>query len=158
VLCGDGPERANLESFAQQSAYAAEVHFPGLKSSRELLPFYAGAGCFVLPSTREPWGLVVNEAMAAELPVLVSDRCGCAPDLVREGENGFRFDPSQSASLAEQLLRMERRNESERAEMGRKSGEIIARFTPEAFGAAIAGIAGVGRQMNEAVGAAEVIS
>ena len=70
VLCGDGPERAALEAAAAKSGYRAEVQFPGLKTSRELLPFYAYAGCFVLPSTREPWGLVVNEAMAAELPVL----------------------------------------------------------------------------------------
>jgi glycosyltransferase involved in cell wall biosynthesis len=44
-------------------------------------------------STTEQWGLVVNEAMAAGLPVLVSDRCGCAPDLVEVGVNGFTFDP-----------------------------------------------------------------
>ena len=48
---------------------------------------------FVHASTTEQWGLVVNEAMAAGLPVLVSERCGCASDLVAHGINGLLFDP-----------------------------------------------------------------
>ncbi len=141
VLCGDGPERARLEVAAAQSDHGAEVHFPGLKTSRELLPLYAHAGCFVLPSTREPWGLVVNEAMAAELPVLVSDRCGCAADLVREGVNGFTFDPADREALTQLLLRVDRASAEERAEMGRRSGEVIGSFTPQGFGEAIARVA-----------------
>ena len=76
MLVGDGPERPALEAAAAATPFGRDVYFPGLRSSRELLPYYAHAGCFVLPSTREPWGLVVNEAMAAGLPVLVSERCG----------------------------------------------------------------------------------
>ena len=144
VLCGDGPERAALEAAAAKSGYGAQVHFPGLKTSRELLPMYAHAGCFVLPSTREPWGLVVNEAMAAELPVLVSSRCGCAVDLVMEGVNGFSFDPFAAEQLTELMLRMEQTPVEERAAMGRRSGEIIARFTPRGFGEAIAKVADAG--------------
>jgi 1,2-diacylglycerol 3-alpha-glucosyltransferase len=157
ALCGDGPERTTLQAQAAGSSYGADVDFPGLKSSRELLPFYAHAGCFVLPSTREPWGLVVNEAMAAELPVLVSERCGCAPDLVREGVNGFAFDPANVAELTRLLLQMEQRPAAERNEMGQRSGEIIGRFTPRGFGNAIAGIT-AGRMLGASVAAAEVAS
>src|SRR5207247_1792609 len=66
----------------------------------ELPLYYARAKCFVLPSISEPWGLVVNEAMASSLPVLVSNRCGCAMDLVRHGRNGFVFNPLNVRSLA----------------------------------------------------------
>lgn len=140
VLCGDGPERATLEATAARTAYGAQVHFPGLKTSRELLPFYAHAGCFVLPSTREPWGLVVNEAMAAGLPVLASNRCGCAVDLVQEGESGFTFDPEDAAALTGLLLTMDQKTAAERAAMGVRSAEIIRGFSPQGFGEAIASI------------------
>ncbi len=140
VLCGDGPERAGLQALAASTPYAAEVHFPGLKSSRELLPFYAHAGCFALPSTREPWGLVVNEAMAAGLPVLVSSRCGCSADLVQEGVNGFTFDPQDGPALTRLLLMMEGKTAAERAAMGRSSAEIVSGYSPQGFGQAIASI------------------
>ena len=64
VLVGDGPERAQLLEQAAAFPYVCDVHFCGHRGSVELPPYYAFAGCFVLPSTREPWGLVVNEAMA----------------------------------------------------------------------------------------------
>lgn len=140
VLCGDGPERATLEAAAGRTQYAADVHFPGLKTSRELLPFYAYAGCFVLPSTREPWGLVVNEAMAAGLPVIVSDRCGCAADLVHEGQNGFTFDPQDSVALTGHLLALSRMPDSARTAMGERSDAIVRDFSPQGFGEAIASI------------------
>ena len=150
VLCGDGPERASLEGLAAETPYAADIVFPGLKTSRELLPFYAHAGCFVLPSTREPWGLVVNEAMAAALPVLVSNRCGCSVDLVREGENGFSFDPMDGFALTRFLMAMEQRSVPERAQMGARSAEIISRYSPQGFGEAITSIVPAAAGVTEA--------
>ena len=156
VLCGDGPERASLEATAAATPFADEVIFTGLKTSRELLPYYAQAGCFVLPSTREPWGLVVNEAMAAELPVLVSNRCGCSPDLVQEGQNGFTFEPSDASKLQELLHRMEQMSVAERARMGRQSGVIVRQFSPAGFGEAIASIAATTQERAKASRMAEV--
>ncbi len=64
----------------------------GFVNQQELPSWYAAADTLVLPSdSRETWGLVVNEAMAAGLPVVVSDAAGCSLDLVREGENGFTY-------------------------------------------------------------------
>ena len=79
---------------------AGAVILPGFRQYDELPAFYGLARAFVHASTTEQWGLVVNEAMAAGLPVLVSDRCGCAQDLVRNGVNGFTFDPCDVEELA----------------------------------------------------------
>ncbi|MGI4830215.1 MAG: glycosyltransferase [Janthinobacterium lividum] len=141
VLAGDGPSRGGLEKLVEASSFGPYVTFTGLKSLRELIPIYADAGCFVLPSKREPWGLVVNEAMAADLPVLVSRQCGCREDLVIEGENGHSFEPMDELVLTNYLHRMERLPRDERVAMGQRSGEIIAGFTPRGFGRAIASIA-----------------
>ena len=138
VLGGDGPESAALRATAADSAHGEAVIFTGHKSAHELLPLYAFAGCFVLPSTREPWGLVVNEAMAAALPVLVSDRCGSAEDLVLEGENGFRFAASDSVALSRLLARLSGMSESERKRMGEESVGHVTAYTPQRFGAEIA--------------------
>jgi glycosyltransferase involved in cell wall biosynthesis len=61
---------------------------------------YRLANVFVLPSKSETWGLSVNEALASGIPVLVSDRCGCAADLVVDGVNGFIFKSNDLYSLA----------------------------------------------------------
>jgi 1,2-diacylglycerol 3-alpha-glucosyltransferase len=140
VLVGDGPEADALRNSAGNCPYAADVLFPGFKNSRELLPFYAFAGCFVLPSTREPWGLVVNEAMASALPVLVSDRCGCSADLVIPGLNGFVFDPFDIVNLTTHLHNIEHLDEKQLSSMGKSSAQIISSFSPVNFGLSIASI------------------
>ena len=99
VLVGGGPAEAELKSRAAASPFGKDIHFEGLRTSNELPPYYAFAGCFVLPSFREPWGLVVNEAMASGLPVMVSSACGCAEDLVHDGQNGFIFDPNSTEAF-----------------------------------------------------------
>jgi glycosyltransferase involved in cell wall biosynthesis len=71
-----------------------KVHFFGFIQYDELPYFYNHAKALILPSWSDQWGLVVNEAMACGLPVLVSEKCGCAPDLVVNGKNGFTFDPN----------------------------------------------------------------
>ena len=142
VLAGDGPEREKLQQLAAESAFAVGVHFLGHKDSRELLQLYSFAECFVLPSWREPWGLVVNEAMASGLPVIVSSRCGCAEDLVQAGENGFVFDPEASGDELSFLLgRMEALGPGRRRGMGDKSRQAIWEYSPESFGLEIAHIA-----------------
>ena len=128
VIAGDGPLKAELLQRARETGCAPHVHFAGMKTARELLPYYAFAGCFILPSTREPWGLVVNEAMAAGLPVLVSRRCGCAEDLVQTG-NGFVFEPNDTAGMQALLRRVEGTEAKDLACMGRRSREIIARYS-----------------------------
>jgi glycosyltransferase involved in cell wall biosynthesis len=100
VLCGDGPLRDALREQAARLGIADAVVFPGFVQYPDLPAYYGLASAFVHASAVEPWGLVVNEAMAAGLPVLVSRRCGCARELVQEGENGYAFDPADPAGLA----------------------------------------------------------
>ncbi len=140
VLVGDGPESSALRQAASSSPFAGDVHFVGLKNSRELPAFYAFAGCFVLPSKREPWGLVVNEAMAAGLPVIVSRRCGCAEDLVENGRNGFTFDPSADIQLLSCLEQISSSSPDSQASMRSHSLRLIHRFSPENFGLQIASL------------------
>ena len=138
VLVGDGPARQQLEQEAAAEALGSEVLFAGHRTADELTPFYAFAGCFVLPSTREPWGLVVNEAMAASLPVLVSQKCGCAEDLVLEGCNGFHFDPLRPDILQQLMRQIAALPHSERKNMGETSGRRIRAYSPQCFGSEIA--------------------
>ena len=140
VLVGDGASAEGLRSAVAASLYASDVHFAGHKGYLDLALYYAFAACFVLPSTREPWGLVVNEAMAAGLPVIVSDRCGCAADLVKPNQNGFLFDPHRSGSLAVCLMEMELAGDSLRESMGNTSRTVISNYSIQTFGSEIARI------------------
>ena len=132
VLVGDGELRKEAEMLARQLGLGGEILFAGEQGYDVLPAFYGLASMFVHPSTSEQWGLVVNEAMAAGLPVLVSSACGCAADLVRQGENGFTFSPADRRGLAQLLSRMTAADLSlER--FGRRSSEIIANWTPNDF-------------------------
>ncbi len=132
MIAGDGPSRSELEACARNLRVEGGVIFAGLKTYRELPAMYALARAFIHASTRDPWGLVVNEAMAAGSPVLVSERCGCAPDLVRDGDNGFTFDPWDVRDIAEKMLTVHR-DSSLRESMGRRSAEIIAEWGLQRF-------------------------
>lgn len=78
VLCGDGPLASQIEQAVAESRCSQAIHLPGFLQSDALPQWYAHAGAFVLPSVSEPWGLVVNEAAASGLPLLVSSLAGCA--------------------------------------------------------------------------------
>jgi len=130
VLVGDGPLRPHLESQVQEAGLGPYVRFAGLKSTSEILPYYSFAHAFVLPSRQEPWGLVVNEAMAAGLPVIVSNRCGCAGDLVMHGINGFLFDADHEQELTDVLWRVDQWGAHEQVLAGRRSEELVSRYSP----------------------------
>src|SRR5881397_1484495 len=132
VLLGDGPLREALNSQLSTLNLHAHVHLPGFKPYDELPVYYALAKAFVHASTTEQWGLVVNEAVASELPVIVSNRCGCVPELVQD--NGFTFDPANESELTERLLQMASLSADERRRLGEASYRIAANFAPDRFG------------------------
>jgi len=132
VVLGDGPLKADLCRLISDLRLNEHVHLPGFKPYEELPFYYALANAFVHASTTEQWGLVVNEAIASGLPVIVSNRCGCAPELVNG--NGFTFDPTNEDELATRLLEMASLSDEERKQLGDNSYRIAANFAPERFG------------------------
>jgi glycosyltransferase involved in cell wall biosynthesis len=127
-LVGGGPQKGELESYIADRGYEAIKISPGV-GWREVARVYARSDVLVLPSTSEPWGLVVNEALACGLPVLVSDRCGCAPDLVIDGQTGFVFPPLDEDALARRMAELAN-DDSLRDKLGRQAQVHIAQFTP----------------------------
>ncbi len=132
ILSGDGQQRLQIEQLIAELGLQDVVHLPGFLQQDELLPYFAHASCFIHASIQEQWGLVVNEAMAAGLPVLVSNRCGCFEDLVIEGVNGFGFDPENSQQLTDLMLKFSS-EEIDLAQMGNAALEHIQKFSPNYF-------------------------
>jgi glycosyltransferase involved in cell wall biosynthesis len=145
VLLGDGPLRETLNTQLSTLNLHSHVHLPGFKQYDELPVYYALANAFVHASTTEQWGLVVNEAIASGLPVIVSERCGCAPELVRD--NGFTFDPMDEHELAAQMLKMTTLADGERSRLGHASYSISANFSPERFGEGLERAASVAMEL-----------
>jgi glycosyltransferase involved in cell wall biosynthesis len=128
-------DRSGSPPFSEPGAAAGpRAFFYGFRQIAENPVFYALADSFVLPSAYEEWGLVVNEAMACGLPVIVSRTAGCAEDLVRDGENGFRFEPTSASELAACLARLDE-SPSLRVLMGERSRDIVSNFGCGAFAA-----------------------
>jgi len=123
VFVGDGEKRAELESRARALGWKS-IRFAGVINQTELPAYYDLCDIFVLPSIREPWGLVVNEAMSAGCAVVVSDEVGCGPDLVRHGQNGYTFRTGDIDQLAHRL-KLLTANPVRCREMAEKSREII---------------------------------
>jgi glycosyltransferase involved in cell wall biosynthesis len=148
VLVGEGPLRGDLERQARDlglpvrdgvvdpiSSGGAEVVFYPFQQA-DLTPlFFALCEAFVLPSKREEWGLVVNEAMACGAPVVVSNRVGSHFDLVRDGENGFVFAPDDVEQLAGILHHFDEDPELSRR-LGTEGCKAIQAWTPALFGSA----------------------
>lgn len=102
IILGDGIEKQNIINYAKEKK--VDIIITGfIKEQSELFEHYFLGDLFILPSYDEPWGLVVNEAMAAGLPVIVSTECGSGKDLIKEGENGFTFSPNNADDLSNKI-------------------------------------------------------
>ena len=123
IFLGHGELREELERFARERGITA--HFAGFVNQSELPRHYASADVFVLPSTYEPRGSVINEAMASGLPVIVTDRCGSIGDIVLEGDNAMVYPAGDGAALAAQLDTLYEHPDL-RERMAQRSREIIA--------------------------------
>ena len=128
LLAGDGPMRNEL---AEMCRVRNGVELLGWVSYRDLPSVLRRASALVLPSLHEPWGLVVNEAMASHLPVLVSRSCGCYPELCREGVNGFGFDPRSKYSISTAMLRLSSETAVSIQQMGLSSRQMVEQYSLE---------------------------
>jgi glycosyltransferase involved in cell wall biosynthesis len=135
VLCGDGPGASEVHDAIAAAGMPEAIHCPGFLQADALPRWYAFAGAFVHPSLLEPWGLVVNEAAACGLPLLVSERAGCAETLVPEDgpATGRRFDPADEDVLAASLTWMAGLPDAERGRLGRRAAAVVAEWGPERF-------------------------
>jgi len=120
-----------LRIFEAGSAWTALSSSPASRAISSC-PSYGLAEAFLHVSTTEQWGLVVNEAMAAGLPVVVSRRCGCAAELVSQGVNGFAIDPYDVAEIADAMYQIAA-DSCDRATLGQASRRLIARWAPDRF-------------------------
>ena len=130
VIVGEGDEKDLLRSMAKNEP---GVIFAGAKFENDLCMYYGLASALVLPSEVETWGLVVNEALASGLPVLVSQGCGCATTLVAEGENGWSFPPLDVEALSRRMEELALLEPSQLARMSARSEEIISHWSLDTF-------------------------
>ncbi len=136
VFAGDGVCRKELEQQAKEIS-PGTLRFSGFTQRDDLVSYYALADAFVLPTYTDPWGLVVNEAMACGLPVIVSNVAGCAADLVRDGWNGFLVSPGDSSGLS-RAMKMMVEDANRLAAMGSNGLELIAAYSPVKWAESIA--------------------
>jgi glycosyltransferase involved in cell wall biosynthesis len=136
VFVGDGVERSALLKRAA-AINPGSIQLVGFAQRERLAAYYALADIFVFPTHTDPWGLVVNEAMACGLPVISSNAAGCVADLVESGWNGrvvSAGDVTQLSSAMDELAR----DAKLRSIMGQRSRERIAQYSPEAWAAGMA--------------------
>ncbi|MDX2306644.1 MAG: glycosyltransferase [Hyphomicrobium sp.] len=133
VLLGDGAEAGALRALRSELELDAHVLMPGFKQYGDLPVYYGLALGFVHVSRIEPWGLVVNEAMASGLPVIVSSVCGCAADLVREGENGYIVRYDDVDAIAQRFAALDDLPDSARVRMGEASANVVGEYGPQRF-------------------------
>jgi glycosyltransferase involved in cell wall biosynthesis len=134
VFAGDGPLRRELEHTAK-SICPGNVRFVGFVQRDELASYYGLADCLVFPTHSDPWGLVVNEAMACGLPVICGRSAGCVADLVKS--NGRPIDSRNVGQLAHAMEELAI-DADLRRQMSRESLKIIQNYSPEICAAGMA--------------------
>jgi glycosyltransferase involved in cell wall biosynthesis len=145
VFAGDGISKRELKSRAGQ-VNPGNIIFTGFLHREDLPAYYALAEVLVLPTHSDPWGLVVNEAMACGLPIIVTDVAGCSDDLVSNGWNGYVI-PARDSDKLKHAIDAVVRCPQKRQEMSERSFQRIRDFSPDACAAGLAS-AGLGRELK----------
>jgi glycosyltransferase involved in cell wall biosynthesis len=123
VVAGDGEERARLERLARDAG--VRLVLTGDVAWEQIVELYVAADVFALLSEREPWAVVVNEAAACGLPLLLSDRVGAAHDLLRDGENGTLVHAGDVTGAASALRELAS-DADRRRKQGARSRELAS--------------------------------
>ncbi|MCP9773924.1 glycosyltransferase family 4 protein [Synechococcus sp. Tobar12-5m-g] len=137
-LIGAGPLELEIRSAIACLPNPSRVRIDPFLQLEPLQEAYGRASCFVLASHSDQWGLVVNEAMAAGLPVIVSANSGCCMDLIDPGVSGWVFDPEQPQVLTALLHQAEAQSRSERSMMVAAGCQKLKRFDPRSFAEGLA--------------------
>ncbi len=129
ILLGNGPLRDEYEASVPPPLRSC-VHFPGHVPQTELPAYFLAADVFVFPSRHDGWGVVINEACAAQLPVITTRQTGAAFDLVDEGSSGFLLECDDIGGFAEAMQHfLDHPNDRDR--FGQRSRQIVENFSPE---------------------------
>lgn len=135
IYVGEGELRPEIERRAEDHGRTDDVNFEGFVNQSELPRYYELADIFVLPSVRENWGLVINEAMNFELPIITTDAVGASEDLVQE-DNGAVVKPDSIKSLIQPMSDFLKDGNKATA-AGRNSIERISKWDIEATASGI---------------------
>jgi len=131
TIVGDGREREHLQDFSAQLQMQDQITFTGFTS--EPSKFLSNADLFVLPSYSEGFGIAAAEAMFLKIPVLCS-KVGGIPEFVKEGENGWLFDPKNTEELTSKLTEIMAMDASVLLKVGEKGHEEVSqKFTVERY-------------------------
>lgn len=128
LIAGNGP----IESFLKEKAGRnMSITFLPFQNQAQMPVLYRTCDVFCLPSRGpgETWGLAVNEAMACGKAVLISNRCGCAADLVKTGENGYVFSINKRSDLSDKLILLNHQTVEKRIQMGAVAENIIENWS-----------------------------
>ena len=128
IFVGDGELRQSLQNYVDELD-AGSVYFFGCQNRKQIPKYYAISDVLVLPSVRETWGIVVNEAMCFGLPVIVSNQVGAGINLVADGQNSYRV-ATVGDSLSRSIKQIAELSEEERPLMGMRSVEIMRKPGP----------------------------
>ena len=129
-MVGEGELRHEMEDFIQNHSLADRVLLTGFINQSQMPYYYLTADVYVMCSgLGETWGLSVNEAMNVGLPVIVSDSCGSAYDLVKDGINGKVFETGNIENLRTSIESFLYKNKTEREEIKKVSLEILDRYS-----------------------------
>ena len=131
VFVGDGKERSELMRRSREIRTGCVI-FPGFVQRDELPAYYANANALVFPTHSDPWGLVVNEAMACGIPVIATDVAGCTADLVCDGMNGYVVRARHPGQLTQAMLKLVN-DPPLRRRMGQAAMNKTQSFTPQAW-------------------------
>jgi len=133
VICGSGSEEATLRALIRAEQLEPCIHLPGFIPYDALPDWYGLASAFIHPAYQEQWGLVLNEACAAGLPILCSSTVGACPDLVKPQQNGLVFAPEDESAIAQTLLQFHRLSPETRSQWSKASQHLVTRFHPMRF-------------------------
>ncbi|HVS93271.1 MAG TPA: glycosyltransferase [Mucilaginibacter sp.] len=133
VIIGDGPEFEHL-NYLKTNLKLDRVVFLGAVNNTDIPTYFYNASAFILPSLSESWGLVVNEALAAGLPVLLSNKINARNSLLREGVNGFAFNPLSVSEMTDKINRYINLDLDTKMAMSKKSLEVIDEMSYENMG------------------------
>lgn len=117
LIIGAGPEEKLIKEIKNESKFSNSIFLESWKKTSLLPQYYKEAKATVLASTKETWGLVINESMASGTPCIVSKNCGCFLDLIEEGKTGWGFDPNNAIELSNVFLKVEKINQEELSKM-----------------------------------------